>query len=231
MRGEETRGKDGGKQADERVDVVEMVLAGVRTTTQRVGGKRTVRARATPTGPENQRNRRRGRPAWTRNPDDSPMRDGNRDRLIGLLTERAVKTLLVYTMELTPQVHNWLLRFYRANKIPKEGNWEEVSGEAFLRKLLNSQVESVAGVPGREAMYDCSLSSSLAVDPRQIATRIMEIRAHLAKEFIQDLEDITNENNYLLSETLRQSLQSSLEGSFSEDFLEPPGREDEFGME
>ena len=38
--------------------------------------------------------RRRGRPAWTRNPDDSPLRDGNRDRLIGLLTERAAKTLV-----------------------------------------------------------------------------------------------------------------------------------------
>lgn len=33
-------------------------------------------------------NRRKGRPAWTRSPDDTPLRDGNRDRLMGLLTER-----------------------------------------------------------------------------------------------------------------------------------------------
>jgi len=32
--------------------------------------------------------RRRGRPAWMRSPTDSPLRDGNRDRLVGLLTER-----------------------------------------------------------------------------------------------------------------------------------------------
>ena len=44
--------------------------------------------------PPNNRNaardkkRRRGRPAWLRSPNDSPYRDGNRDRLIGLLTDR-----------------------------------------------------------------------------------------------------------------------------------------------
>ena len=32
--------------------------------------------------------RRRGRPAWLRSPDDTPLRDGNRDRLMGLLTDR-----------------------------------------------------------------------------------------------------------------------------------------------
>lgn len=36
------------------------------------------------------KNRRRGRPAWQRSPDDTPLRDGNRDRLMGLLTERFV---------------------------------------------------------------------------------------------------------------------------------------------
>lgn len=33
-------------------------------------------------------NRRKGRPAWQRSPDDTPLRDGNRDRLMGLLTDR-----------------------------------------------------------------------------------------------------------------------------------------------
>lgn len=32
--------------------------------------------------------RRKGRPAWQRSPDDTPLRDGNRDRLMGLLTDR-----------------------------------------------------------------------------------------------------------------------------------------------
>lgn len=32
--------------------------------------------------------RRRGRPAHLRSPYDTPLRDGNRDRLLGLLTER-----------------------------------------------------------------------------------------------------------------------------------------------
>lgn len=36
------------------------------------------------------KNRRRGRAAWLRSPDDTPLRDGNRDRLMGLLTDRYV---------------------------------------------------------------------------------------------------------------------------------------------
>ena len=36
-------------------------------------------------------NRRKGRPAWRRSPDDTPLRDGNRDRLMGLVTARAVR--------------------------------------------------------------------------------------------------------------------------------------------
>ena len=36
----------------------------------------------------NNSKRRRGRPAGLRSPYDTPLRDGNRDRLIGLLTDR-----------------------------------------------------------------------------------------------------------------------------------------------
>jgi hypothetical protein len=52
--------------------------------------------------------RRRGRPAHQRSPDDSPLRDGNRDRLIGLLTLRAAKTLEYYFMETNLTYHHWL---------------------------------------------------------------------------------------------------------------------------
>ena len=40
---------------------------------------------------ERDKKRRRGRPAWLRSPTDSPYRDGNRDRLIGLLTDRCAR--------------------------------------------------------------------------------------------------------------------------------------------
>lgn len=53
-------------------------------------------------------NRRRGRPAHQRSPEDSPLRDGNRDRLIGLLTLRAAKTLEYYFMETNLTYHHWL---------------------------------------------------------------------------------------------------------------------------
>jgi hypothetical protein len=54
------------------------------------------------------KSRRKGRPAWQRSPDDSPLRDGNRDRLIGLLTLRAAKTLEYYFFETNLTYHNWL---------------------------------------------------------------------------------------------------------------------------
>lgn len=52
--------------------------------------------------------RRRGRPAHQRSPDDSPLRDGNRDRVIGLLTLRAAKTLEYYFVETNLTYHHWL---------------------------------------------------------------------------------------------------------------------------
>ena len=52
--------------------------------------------------------RRKGRPAHLRSPNDSPLRDGNRDRLIGLLTKRAAKTLEYYFLETNLTYHNWL---------------------------------------------------------------------------------------------------------------------------
>ncbi len=149
-----------------------------------------------------QANRRKGRPAWTRNPDDTPLRDGNRDRLIGLLTERymvlwvdgvsvvygdcggctrrcypccyclsdymlllsvtilyvcdyvnpphthkhtythtnkhtrAAKTLLYYLSETNLHVFHWFQAFIKAHPIPRNGDWDDVSGETFLRTLL-----------------------------------------------------------------------------------------------
>ena len=44
------------------------------------------------------------------------------------------------------------------------------------------------GSQGREAMYDCV--TGCGVDPRNIASRIMDIRSQLAAEFVQDLRNV-----------------------------------------
>lgn len=67
-----------------------------------------VRARSTRSTTYAHATRRRGRPAHLRSPDDSPLRDGNRDRLIGMLTQRAAKTLEYYFMETNLTYHSWL---------------------------------------------------------------------------------------------------------------------------
>lgn len=153
--------------------------------------------------------RRKGRPAHTRSPYDSPLRDGNRDRLVGLLTERAAKTLLCYLMETNLNVYHWLLAFLKENPIPRNGNWDDVSGETFLRTLLSMPVEVAKFETGRDPMFDNVVACG--VDPRSIAQRIMEIRSQLSKEFIQDLTAVDEENSILLRETLQNSLMSSMD--------------------
>ncbi|KAF6258851.1 hypothetical protein COO60DRAFT_1074853 [Scenedesmus sp. NREL 46B-D3] len=152
--------------------------------------------------------RRRGRPAWMRSPYDSPLRDGNRDRLIGLLTERAAKTLMVYLMETNANVYSWLVNFYKQNPIPKDGSWDEISGEAFLRKLLSMPIEEAKYNTGRDSLFDNVRSCD--VDPRSIAQRVMDIRKQLAEEFIQELQMVAEENALLLRETLQSSLSTDV---------------------
>lgn len=158
-----------------------------------------------------EKKRRRGRPAYLRSPYDSPLRDGNRDRLIGFLTERATKTLLCYLMETNLNLYHWLLMFLKANPIPKNGNWDEVSGETFLRTLLAMPIAEAKFQTGRDPVFDNVVSCG--VDPRNIAQRIMEIRTQLATEFIQDLNAVAEENSLLLRETLSISLESTVTAS------------------
>ncbi|CAD7700439.1 unnamed protein product [Ostreobium quekettii] len=155
--------------------------------------------------------RRRGRPAHLRSPFDSPLRDGNRDRLIGLLTDRAARTLLRYLMETNMHVYQWLMNYMNKNPIPYSGNasWDEVSGEAFLRRLLAMGVRPTRYNTGQDPMFDAF--GEVGVDPRNLAQRILEIRSHLASEFTQDLQMISEENAYLLKETLMASLEKSME--------------------
>jgi len=107
-------------------------------------------------------------------------------------------------METNVNVHHWLLCFMKEHPIPTRGTWEDVSGETFLRQLLAGEIESTKWSESRDPMFDCVVPSD--VDPRNIAQRIMTIRSELAKEFIEELQNISEENNSLYRETLHQSL-------------------------
>lgn len=109
--------------------------------------------------------RRKGRAAHLRSPDDTPLRDGNRDRLMGLLTERAAKTLLYYFFEMNPTLYGWFNMYLKENEIPREGNWDDISGETFLRTLLSMQIEETSWGKqvGVENLYNSF--GGLIVDP------------------------------------------------------------------
>lgn len=149
------------------------------------------------------KNRRKGRPAWQRSPDDTPYRDGNRDRLIGLLTERAARTLCYYLSETNLNVYHWLMMYMKKNPIPRSGAWDDVSGETFLRTLLSMNIEEARFETGRDAMYDRTVSCG--VDPRSIAQRIMAIRTQIAKEMTSDLKNVSEENALLMRESITLS--------------------------
>lgn len=198
------------------------------------------------------KNRRRGRAAWLRSPDDTPLRDGNRDRLMGLLTDRyvvyllkykshrsmpkicqvfeqhlllnfislrrsiliflfpsffcsAARTLLTYCMELNPTLFGWLDNYLKTHEIPKIGTWDDVSGETFLRELLAAPIEQTSWGQSVKVntLFDCT--GSILVNPRDVAQRIMEIRTQIAKEMIEDLKQVSEENALLMRETVLSS--------------------------
>ena len=83
-----------------------------------------------PTGRRDLRARAKSRPL---KPDDSPLRDGNRDRLLGLLTERAARTLLFYCSETNQHLYHWLNEYIKQNPIPRNGQYQDISGESLAR--------------------------------------------------------------------------------------------------
>lgn len=130
---------------------------------------------------------------------------------MGLLTERAAKTLLYYFFEMNPTLYGWFNQYLKENEIPREGNWDDISGETFLRTLLSMNIEETSW--GQQVGVDNLYNSfgGLIVDPRNIAQRVMEVRGQIAKEMIQDLMDVGEENSLLMRETLLTSLSLDLE--------------------
>ena len=58
-------------------------------------------------------------------------------------------------------------------------------------------------LPPSRNRYDCA--GTIGVNPREIATRIMSIRSQIAKEFVQELKQVSEENSALMRETLVNS--------------------------
>lgn len=54
---------------------------------------------------------------------------------------RAAKTLLYYFFELNPTLYGWLSMYLKEHEIPRDGSWDDVSGETFLREMLMTPIE------------------------------------------------------------------------------------------
>ena len=58
-----------------------------------------------------------------------------------MLECRAARTLLYYFFEMNPTLYGWFTQYLKEHKIPKEGSWDDISGETFLRELLMTPIE------------------------------------------------------------------------------------------
>lgn len=56
---------------------------------------------------------------------------------------------------------------------------------------------------GVDSLYDCT--GRLIVDPRNVAQRILEIRSQIAKEWIEELKSVSEENALIMRETVVSS--------------------------
>lgn len=133
---------------------------------------------------------------------------------MGILTDRATRTLEHSLQESNPTLHSWLAAYLQQNSIPKDGNWSDVSGENFLRTLLTQPIEQISGSFSDEEPQFAN-ASPVGGDPRLVAQRIMDYRHAIAKEWIEELKAVQEENKLLLSESLMSSLNSSLAASGS----------------
>lgn len=115
--------------------------------------------------------------------------------------------MIIYLQETNVVACQWLMTFMNANPITLSGSWEEISGDAFLKKLLSMPVQEHRFQNGCEDIHNNF--SAIAVDPRSIAQRILEVRAQLAKELIQDVALVPEDNDLLLQQSLLASLESS----------------------
>lgn len=70
---------------------------------------------------------------------------------------RAARTLLYYFFEMNPTLYGWFTQYLKEHKIPKEGSWDDISGETFLRELLMTPIEETnwgKQVVRADEMYD-----------------------------------------------------------------------------
>ena len=141
-------------------------------------------------------------------------------RLFGLLTQRAAITLVFYLHETNQVLCKWFSNFVAANPVPRSGSNDESSGDELLRKLLCLGEQRIDNPCVHGHRSNClkahPMSSpfllrytfeSFSFDPGSLVSRLLEVRAELAREWAEDLRWVKAENADLLRSNLQCSLQ------------------------
>lgn len=136
-----------------------------------------------------------------------PYSTQSRRRLNDLLTVQAVKTLLIYLQETNGESHLFLHEYLVNHPLPATD--DEHGAEQWLADLACTPLtlvsdprrSSVCGPAGEETY----LRGKREVSPRDIAERVLALRASLAVDFINELEKVPIRNSAILRRALTQS--------------------------
>jgi len=121
-----------------------------------------------------------------------------------IVTRQALKTCLNYLSETNGELHYFLHNYISDNPLSLD---PRVDPDEWLVKLASTPLTTVSD-PRRSSIV-CPASVAAAtrgereVSPRDVAERIMGLRAHIAQEMADELQQVAADN----SNVLRRSLQ------------------------
>lgn len=139
---------------------------------------------------------------------DSALRDQSRTLLLELLTRQTLKTLLHYLGETNGEMHTYLHNYLADNPFPAVGSGK---GEEWLTQLALAPLASVRD-PGSSSIVSAMAKEAAGeggareVAPRDVAERVLKLRAHLAGEMVEDLGGIEAVNAQVMRAAVTKAL-------------------------
>jgi len=142
---------------------------------------------------------------------DSALRDQSRTMLLELLTRQTLKTLLHYLGETNGEMHLFLHDYLAEKPFPPVGSGK---GEEWLTHLAIAPLASVRD-PGSSSVVSAMAQEAAGeggareVAPRDVAERVLKLRAHLAREMVEDLGGIDAVNAQVMRAAVTKALGKS----------------------
>ncbi|CAD7701607.1 unnamed protein product [Ostreobium quekettii] len=124
--------------------------------------------------------------------------------LRSLVTRQALKTLLHYLEETNPQLHYFLHAHVVEHPLKMDGSSEDWLTELAATPLTKVRDPRRSTAPTMEA--EAAVKGEKEVSPRDLAERILELRAQIAQEVAEDAELMPGFNDAVLRRALAKTI-------------------------